>query len=40
MDKLSIKRIDMETQALNDPLDKIDLICIHRILHSKQMKTD
>ena len=35
MDRLSKMKINKETQALNDTLDKMDLIDIYRTLHPK-----
>ena len=35
MDRSSKMKINKETQALNDTLNKMDLIDIYRILHSK-----
>ena len=35
MDRSSRQRINKETQALNDTIDQIDLIDIHRIFHPK-----
>ena len=35
MDRLSKQKINKETQALNDILDKLDLIDIYRAFHSK-----
>ena len=35
MDRSSRMKINKETQALNDTLDKMDLICIYRTFHPK-----
>ena len=35
MDRLSRQNINKETQALNDTLDKMDLIDIYRAFHPK-----
>ena len=35
MDRSSKQKINKETQALNDTIDQIDLICIYRTFHPK-----
>ena len=35
MDRSSKQKINKETQALNDPIDQIDLIYIYRTFHPK-----
>ena len=35
MDRLSIQKINKETQALNEELDQMDLIGIYRTFHPK-----
>ena len=39
MDRLSKMKINKETQALNDTLNKMDLIDIYRTFHQKQQNT-
>ena len=39
MDRASKKKINKETQALNDTLNKMDLIDIYRTFHPKKQKT-
>ena len=39
MDRSSNMKINKETQALNDTLNKMDLIDIYRIFHPKQQNT-
>ena len=39
MDRSSKMKINMETQALNDTLNKMDLIDIYRTFHPKQQNT-
>ena len=39
MDRSSKMKINKETQALNDTLDKMDLVDIYRIFHQKQQNT-
>ena len=39
MDRSSRQKINKETQALNDTLNKMDLIDIYRTFHAKQHNT-